>query len=242
MSDMHLRLRELYQQQQPRPKAGDGMARRRLVLDDAGEPVASARAAFTIQDIRHDAVAAVRGWLDDANLDDGETLSDRLRGMLIGVVDDTIDDRPLDDDEHVVLDTARFAAWRYLARKGAPEEDLELLIDDWDDAAAERVRDLIVDAMPDKDDDEDEDDEDEDDDDDDDDEDEDNKSIFDAVYKKAFVFRDGKKVKKMKRVSGKVRLSAAQKVALRKATRKANRAGVRVKRMKTMRVRKSRGM
>jgi len=49
-------------------------------------------------------------------------------------------------------------------------------------------------------------------------------------------------VKINKRISGKVRLSAAQKAGLRKARRKANTAAARLHRKKSMRLRARRGM
>lgn len=66
--------------------------------------------------------------------------------------------------------------------------------------------------------------------------------ILEATYRKKKVVRDGKVVKINKRISGKVRLSAAQKAGLRKARRKANTASARLHRKKSMRIRARRGM
>ena len=66
--------------------------------------------------------------------------------------------------------------------------------------------------------------------------------VLEATYKRRKVVRDGKVVVKLKRVSGKVRLSAAQKAALKKARRRANTAAAKISRRKSMRIRKSRGM
>ncbi len=66
--------------------------------------------------------------------------------------------------------------------------------------------------------------------------------ILEATYRKQKVVRDGKVVKINKRISGKVRLSAAQKAGLRKARRKANTAAARLHRKKSMRLRARRGM
>ncbi len=66
--------------------------------------------------------------------------------------------------------------------------------------------------------------------------------ILEATYRKQKVVRDGKVVKINKRISGKVRLSAAQKAGLRKARRKANTAAARLQRKKSMRLRARRGM
>lgn len=66
--------------------------------------------------------------------------------------------------------------------------------------------------------------------------------VLEATYKRVKVVRDGKVVVKPKRVSGKVRLSASQKAALKKARRRANTAAAKISRRKSMRIRKSRGM
>lgn len=67
-------------------------------------------------------------------------------------------------------------------------------------------------------------------------------AIFEASYRKKKVVRDGKVVKINRRVSGKVRLSAAQKAGLRAARRKAFTAAAKLHRRKSMRIRKQRGM
>ena len=67
-------------------------------------------------------------------------------------------------------------------------------------------------------------------------------SVLDAVYKKRMVIRGGKKVRINKRVSGTVRLSAAQKVAIRKAGMKSRSASSRMRRMRSLNVRKKMGL
>lgn len=66
--------------------------------------------------------------------------------------------------------------------------------------------------------------------------------ILEAAFKKKKVVRDGKVQIVRKRVSGRVRLSAAQKAGLKKARRKANTATARLARKKSMRLRKQRGL
>lgn len=66
--------------------------------------------------------------------------------------------------------------------------------------------------------------------------------LFEAAYRKKKVVRDGKVVKINKRVSGRIRLSAAQKAGLRAARRKANTAVARLHRRKSMKLRKQRGL
>lgn len=68
------------------------------------------------------------------------------------------------------------------------------------------------------------------------------RGIYEATYRRKRVVRDGKVVFRRKRVSGRVRLNAAQKAALRKARRKANTAGAKLRRRKSMRMRKRRGL
>lgn len=66
--------------------------------------------------------------------------------------------------------------------------------------------------------------------------------ILEATYKRRKVVRDGKVQVVNKRVSGKVRLSSAQKLGLKKAQRKSHTAGANLARKKSMRVRQRRGM
>jgi len=66
--------------------------------------------------------------------------------------------------------------------------------------------------------------------------------ILEATYKRKKVIRDGQVQVVRKRLSGKVRLSATQKSGLRKARRKAHTAAANLKRRKSMRMRKNRGL
>lgn len=67
-------------------------------------------------------------------------------------------------------------------------------------------------------------------------------ATLDAVYKKKIVIRRGKKVRINKRVSGTVRLTAKQKVAVRKMLRKTHSAVAQMRRAKSMRVRQCSGL
>jgi hypothetical protein len=67
-------------------------------------------------------------------------------------------------------------------------------------------------------------------------------ATLDAVYKKKIVIRRGKKVRINKRVSGTVRLTAKQKVAVRKMLRKTHSAVAQMRRSKSMRVRRRAGL
>ena len=70
----------------------------------------------------------------------------------------------------------------------------------------------------------------------------DSDAMFDAVYKKKFVVRGGRKTRVNKRISGKVRLSSGQKMAIRKARMKSHTAAAQLHRMKSMRVRRRSGL
>lgn len=66
--------------------------------------------------------------------------------------------------------------------------------------------------------------------------------MLDATYRKRMVIRNGKKVRVNKRVSGTVRLSGKQKLAIRKASLKARSAGAKARRMKSMKLRRKMGL
>lgn len=211
---------------------------------------AGAAADFALSDVRAAAIAAVQTWAStDADaLDDGETLADRLDALMVGVADSN-QDGEISEDEAAVIDVAMNAAWDYLAAKGVSEDDISALLNDGDDAAAVRVAELLsaeipsdeAEAMADID-----------------------NFVFDAdsqesvldsaamsldgilnldaTYKKAWAVRGGKKVRINKRISGTVKLSAKQKVAIRKAQAKTHSAGARVARMKSIRMRAKMGL
>lgn len=66
--------------------------------------------------------------------------------------------------------------------------------------------------------------------------------VLDAVYKKKVVVRRGKKIRVNKRISGTVRLSAKQKMAVKKMLRKSHSAGAQMRRAKSMKVRARAGL
>lgn len=192
---------------------------------------------FTAKDIALSAVAAIQQWAetDPSELDSGETMADRLQGLMIGIADMN-KDGALTDDEHGVLEMALNTGWDYLVKMGASDEDAGALLNDWDSDAAERVRDLVAASLP-----------------------EgdaaaaadmdafvfgpgDQEPMLDAAYKKMVAFRGGKKVRINKRISGTVRLSPKQKVAIRKMQMKSHSAGARMARMKSMKARGKAGL
>ncbi len=207
-------------------------------FDSADDPIVGAD-DYTVKDLAVKVASTIQQWCEEDDLDDGETAADRLMMMLIGIADAN-QDGEIDDDEQTVLDMALNAAWDYLSSKGVSDEDAGALLNDWDADAADRVRDLVTGALPDGDDaaadvnnfafggg-------------------EDTQSVFDhvydAVYRKTFAIRGGKKQRINKRISGKVRLSPKQKVAIRKAQMKAHSAGAMIHRMKSNRMRRKMGL
>ena len=206
------------------------------VLDSTGdEPALSGADDYTLRDIKLSAIAVVQQWAETDDLDDGESYADRLMAMFVGIADAN-HDGDVTEDEQGVLEVALNAAWDYLVKAGVTEEDAGALLNDWDDDAADRVRDLVASVLPDGDD-----------------EasaeidsfvfsDDDNAPALDAVYRKTVAVRNGKKVRINKRISGTVRLSAKQKVAIRKARMKSHSAGAMTRRMKSMRMRRKAGL
>ncbi len=208
---------------------------RQRMLDSAAD-AAGSHAATAIRD---DALAMLGIWAGTpaSDLGEGETLADRLIAMAVGVADEN-QDGELTDDEADVVEVALSAMADYLSAQGVSDEDIDALLNNADAEAAGRVQELLAagegddtdldsflfdaessEAVLD-----------------------DVRGILDAVYKKTMAVRKGKKVRVMKRVSGKVVLSAAQKVAIRKATTKARSATARVRRMKSMKVRENAGL
>jgi hypothetical protein len=205
-------------------------------LDSTGDaPALSGADDYTIRDISLSAIAAVQQWAETDDLDDGESYSDRLLALFVGIADAN-HDGDITEDEQGVLEVALNSAWDYLVKAGVTEEDAGALLNDWDDDAADRVRDLVASVLPDGDD-----------------EagaeldgfvfsDDDNAPALDAVYRKTLAVRGGKKVRINKRVSGNVRLSAKQKLAIRKARMKSHSAGAMMRRLKSMRLRRKTGL
>lgn len=213
-------------------------------------------AVFQDQQIASDAMALLREWVEteDDDLDDGEGLGDRLFALMVGLADDNKDGE-LSDDELEVMNVGGEAVYEYLVSKGISEENAQKLLSDFDNDVADNVREMLVAKLPEGDDKLEE-------------EMEkvvfsakDNQSILDdtdsafldsvaeeegitldAAYRKKFVIRNGKKKRINVRRSGKVRLSAKQKQAIRKAQRKANTGAAKMKRMKSFKMRKKLGL
>ena len=190
---------------------------------------------YEAKNIAMSAAAAIQQWAETDDLDDGETFADRLMAMMIGIADENKDGE-ITDEEQEVVSMALEAAWDYLSSMGVSDDDCSALLNDWDADAGERVRDLAASVMP---------------------EGETasyqalesfvfgseaSESIMDAAYKNVMAIRGGKKMRIKKRISGTVRLNGKQRVAIRKAGLKSHSVGARMKRMKSMRIRKQMGL
>jgi len=183
-----------------------------------------------IESIKMFTAAAIQQWIETDDLEGNETSADRLLALMIGIADEDLDGE-IGDDEQAVLEEALECAWDYLAQKGVDEEDIDALLNDFDADAAERVRDLVASVLPEGSEESDADidgfafgSESE-------------SPMLDAAYKMKVAVRDGKKVRVRKRVSGTIRLSAAQKRGLLKARRKAHSSSAKMRRKKSMKIR-----
>lgn len=204
--------------------------RQELILDSAAQ--------FQAGSDRAEVAAVVHEWAEtpDDDLETGEGLADRLVGMLLGLVVDG-DDEELSEDEAALAQTYLELAVSYLVSVGVSEDDAVAAISEGDNDAARRVADFVlseelddeaIDAFafaPD--------------------EQEplfDSATILDAAYKMRTVVHGGKRMRVNKRVSGSVKLSGAQRVALKKARARAFSAGAKMKRLKSMRMRAKLGL
>lgn len=190
---------------------------------------------YTLQDIRVKAAAAVQTWCETDDLGEDETNAMRLQALLMGIVDANLDGE-IGPDEADFFEEVLNVAWDYLSSKGIPDDDIDLLLNEWDAAAGDRIMDILIGELPDGD--------------------EasmndidnfafgsDQGSVFDsAVYKNRMAVHGGKKMRVRVRVAGTSHRSAAQKLAMRKAQAKSHSAGAQVHRNRSMRIRESSGL
>jgi hypothetical protein len=207
------------------------------VLDSVESEALQGAAAYANADLRLKAVAAIHQFAETTadDLADDESAADRLMALVVGIVD-ADKDGEIDDDEAELCDFVLNAMWDYLAAKGVSEEDCGALLNDWNAEAADRIIDLLASSLPSGDEataddmdafafDA-----------------ESDSAVFDAVYRKKIAVRHGKKVRINKRVSGHVRLSAKQKISIRKMLRKSHNAVATMRRAKSVRVRQKAGL
>jgi hypothetical protein len=219
----------------------------KTVMFDAAAPAVdpaiagAAAAAFTVREIKLNAVAAVQEWagMDASELDDGEGTGDRLIALCIGIADANMDGE-IGPDEADVAQSAMDEAYAYLRSKGVADEDLDAIFNSDSaeacNSAADRAKDFVASTMTAVDDDS---------------MDDLNAFVFseadeepalDAAYRRVVAIRQGKKTFVKKRISGTVRLTAKQKMGIRKAGMKAHSATARMRRAKSMRLSRSMGL
>ena len=220
--------------QEPPKPTPQASTQRGHYLDGVEIGASTAQTTFNEQAFKRDAANVITTWLETDDLDEGETLADRLKGMFIGVIDGDKDGE-LSDDEQTIAEALLDAGADYLTSKGVSDEDACALLDDWDSDAADRVLDFLAGSMPDGDAaneelngfvfDE-----------------QAQEALFDAVYKKKTVIRNGRKVLKNVRISGTVRLSAKVKANLKRMQLKAQTAQAKFRRARSNHTRLKMGL
>ncbi|MDG9809413.1 MULTISPECIES: hypothetical protein [Pseudomonas] len=182
------------------------------------------------EEMRLDAASVVREWAE-SELESGEGYADRLYALIIGAAGGG--DEDLTDDQADYAAVIAELVGDFLEGKGIPSDDIDALLggDLEDNDLAARIHDALLDHMPQGDDamlddtekfvmgDSEE-------------------AMLDAAYRKVMAIRKGKKVRINKRISGTVRLTAAQKVAVKKMQRKAFSGTAKMKRARSMRLRR----
>ena len=188
--------------------------------------------SYADSQLRSQAMSAVLGWIEDGNF-----TYDNLDEFVCAVAD-------LDGDFEISEEEDDYynSVWQQIPNAlltlGAPEDDVDKLVNGESNAAGQRVGEAVKLSL------------DSEKADDDDliagfaygDDPEGRHMVLEAAYKKRKVVRDGKVVVVRKRVSGKIRLSAAQKAGLREARLKANTGAAKLARRKSMRIQKRRGL
>ncbi|CDG00372.1 hypothetical protein [Avibacterium paragallinarum] len=219
-----------------------------MILDSAEEDKPDNRLAlFQEQQIASEALNYFSEWCEtnEEDLEENEGFGDRLLGLMIAVADDN-QDGELDDDEQEVVTIGLNAVYDYLISKGVSEENAGALLDDFDNDLARNIHEFILTKLPQG-------------------EEEmqgemdalifsteENEAVLDgaladelitdAAYRKVFAIRNGKKMRINKRISGKVRLTAKQRTAIRKAQRRANTGAAKMRRLKSFKMRRRMGL
>jgi len=184
--------------------------------------------------MRLDAMSVITEWAQTDELGEGEGYGDRLLALIVGTAAHS--DNDLTEDEVEYGGMVAELVGDILEGKGISEDDIDALIGegDFDNDVGERVHEALLDSLPDGEeamldeggrfvDGEDD-------------------KMLDATYRKVFAIRGGKKVRRKKRISGTVRLNAAQKAAVRKMQRKSFSGGAKIRRARSMRLRKKMGL
>lgn len=215
------------------PLKQDDPLKKDPLLDSTGGGTGS---ALFSDDMRRDALSVIQEWAETAegDLDDQEGLGDRLLALIAGTASEGEQD--ITDEEAEYAAAVAELVGDYLEDKGITADDVQALVGDFafDNDVADRVHEALLDKLPqgeeavlddagrfiDGEDD----------------------TLLDAAYRKTLAIRGGKKVRINKRIAGNVRLSAKQKIAVRKMQRKAFSGAAKMKRAKSLRLRRRMGL
>lgn len=215
------------------PLKQDDPLKKDPLLDSTGGGTDS---ALFSDDMRRDALSVIQEWAETAegDLDDQEGLGDRLLALIAGTASEGEQD--ITDEEAEYAAAVAELVGDYLEDKGITADDVQALVGDFafDNDVADRVHEALLDKLPqgeeavlddagrfiDGEDD----------------------TLLDAAYRKTLAIRGGKKVRINKRIAGNVRLSAKQKIAVRKMQRKAFSGAAKMKRAKSLRLRRRMGL
>ena len=188
---------------------------------------------YAARDTSLKATAVVQEWVEipPDDLDPNEGYADRLYGMLLGFIDEN-QDGEITDEEQEVFDSYANAVGAYLSKKGVTDADIEKLLSDWDNEAAESIIDYLAGELDDNDADLDEmafsp---------------EEQEPIFDAVGKQWGISNGKKVLKKIQGFGPKVKRSIKQVMSLKKALRRAFSPDAMRKRAKSMRLQQKMGL
>jgi hypothetical protein len=183
------------------------------------------------QSFRLHAASVLNQWAEtsDDDLDPGETLADRLFVLLAQAVSED-SYRQFDDNEQEMYGAVLASAAEYMLLHDVAPEDAQDLLDSWSDDAAIRVRDTLLESLPEGD------------------------TVpeevtrfafgssspvsLDAVYKDVVAFQNGKKIIRRKRISGLAKvLTPKQKAALAEIRKKSHTAAANRARNKSVKAR-----
>lgn len=205
--------------------------------EDVSLDAATAADTYLMHTARLHAASALNAWAEtnDEDLDDGETLADRLLTLLAEEAEED-GDEDMSESEQDMLGAVLAAAESYLLAHSVAADDVAELLGDWTEESAVRVRDALLEALPDGDE-----------------ADEQvaaftfdvasTESVFDGVYRNLVSFLGGKKTVIRKRIAGVAkRLSPKQRAALAKARLKARSASAKLARRKSVRARMKSGI
>ena len=186
-----------------------------VILDNADEDAPDNRLAlYQEQVVAIEALNYFTEWCEtkEDELEDGEGFGDRLLGLMVAVADDNQDGELDDFDNDLARNIHQFILGKLPQGEDEMQDEMDALI-----FSTEENEPMLDSAIS-------------------------MEIITDAAYRKVFAIRNGKKLRINKRISGKVRLSAKQRQAIRKAQRRANTGAAKMRRLKSFRMRRRAGL